>query len=156
MLKLLSRRVLVLPPLVLAVALCSFFLVRIAPGDYFTELSANPQISEETISALREQYAPDRPWYEQFAGWMARVLRGDFGYSFACNCQVSTLIGERVLNTTVLALAWAPCPRGARAAVPRRIRQSRQSSSDAGTPLPGGLSAARSSFPERRESLIHT
>jgi peptide/nickel transport system permease protein len=105
MLKLVFRRLLVLIPLLLAVALCSFFLVRIAPGDYFTELSANPQISEETIAALREQYAPDRPWYQQFAGWMGRVLRGDFGYSFACNCPVSTLIFERVLNTTVLALA---------------------------------------------------
>ena len=105
MLKLVFRRVLVLIPMVLAVALCSFFLVRLAPGDYFTELRANPQISEETIAALREQYAPDQPWYEQFAGWIARVLRGDFGYSFACNCQVSTLIVERVLNTTVLALA---------------------------------------------------
>jgi peptide/nickel transport system permease protein len=105
MLKLLFRRLLVLIPMLLTVAFCSFFLVRIAPGDYFTELSANPQISEETISALREQYAPDHPWYEQFASWMGRVLHGDFGYSFACNCPVSTLIGERVLNTTVLALA---------------------------------------------------
>jgi peptide/nickel transport system permease protein len=89
----------------LAVALCSFFLVRLAPGDFFSELSANPQISEETISALREQYGLDRPWYAQFAGWLARVLRGDFGYSLACNCPVSELIVERVMNTVALTAA---------------------------------------------------
>jgi len=105
MLRLVIRRVLFLIPLLLAVALCSFFLVRLAPGDFFSELSANPQISEETISALRERYAPDQPWHWQFVGWLARALRGDFGYSLACNCPVSELIVERVMNTTALALA---------------------------------------------------
>jgi peptide/nickel transport system permease protein len=103
-LKLVIRRVTALLPLLLAVALCSFFLIRLAPGDFLSDLTANPQISEETISALREQYALDRPWQSQFAAWLGRVLRGDLGYSFACNCPVSTLIAERVFNTTMLAL----------------------------------------------------
>ncbi len=105
MIRLIIRRVVFLIPLLLAVALCSFFLVRIAPGDFFSELSANPQISEETISALRERYALDQPWHWQFVRWLGRALHGDFGYSFACNCPVSLLIVERVMNTMALALA---------------------------------------------------
>lgn len=105
MLKLILRRLLALLPLLLAVALGSFLLVRLAPGDFLAEMSLNPQVSEETLARLREQYAIDRPWYAQFGKWLGGVVRGDFGYSFAYNCEAGSLIYERLLNTALLALA---------------------------------------------------
>ena len=89
----------------LAVALGSFFLVRLAPGDFLAEMSLNPQVSPETLARLREQYALDQPWYAQFGKWLTGAVRGDFGYSFACHCPASSLIYERLRNTLALALA---------------------------------------------------
>jgi peptide/nickel transport system permease protein len=92
-------------PLLLAVALGSFLLVRLAPGDFLAEMSLNPQISAETLARLRAQYALDQPWYTQFGKWLIGIVRGDFGYSFAYNCQAGSLIYERFANTLSLALA---------------------------------------------------
>ena len=105
MLRLILRRSLALIPLLLAVAMGSFLLVRSAPGDFLSELSLNPQISAELLAELRERYALDRPWYVQFGNWLAGIARGDFGYSFACNCPASSLIYERMGNTALLALS---------------------------------------------------
>lgn len=103
--KLIARRAIGIIPLLLAVALGSFLLARIAPGDFLSDLGANPQLSGETIATLRRQYGLDRPWYVQFFYWLVGVMRGDFGYSFACNCPVSSLLMERVINTATLAAA---------------------------------------------------
>ena len=105
MLKTILRRALAMIPLLVAVAFCSFLLIRLAPGDFLTDLSDNPHISPETISALRRQYGLDQSWYAQFTHWLLRALQGDFGHSFACNCPVSALLAGRLLNTALLAVA---------------------------------------------------
>jgi peptide/nickel transport system permease protein len=102
---LIARRLLTGIPLLLAVACASFLLARAAPGNFLSDLGDNPQLSAETVELLRRQYEIDRPWYVQFFHWLLGVLRGDFGYSFACNCPVSSLLGERVLLTSVLAIS---------------------------------------------------
>ena len=43
------KRLLHMIPLLLGVSLLTFLLMSLAPGDYFTALSQNPQISPETI-----------------------------------------------------------------------------------------------------------
>ncbi|MEK7833027.1 MAG: ABC transporter permease, partial [Acidobacteriota bacterium] len=105
MLKLILQRFLALIPLLLTVALGSFLLVRIAPGDFLTEMSLNPQVSAETLRYLREQYALDQPWYLQFSKWLMGIMSGDFGPSFSCNCAASDLIYQRLANTVWLATA---------------------------------------------------
>ena len=91
--------------LLVAVAFFTFLLVRLAPGDYFTELSQNPQISEETLRSMREQYGLDRAWYVQFGSWLSHAVRGDLGYSIAFHMPAVALIKERFLNTVLLAIA---------------------------------------------------
>jgi peptide/nickel transport system permease protein len=105
LLKIIVWRLLALIPLLFVVALGSFFLIRLAPGDFLTELGDQQQITPETLSAFRQQYGLDQSWLSQFTGWLWRVLQGDFGYSFACNCPVSSLLAERLLNSVLLALA---------------------------------------------------
>lgn len=105
LLKMIAWRLLSLIPLLLAVSLLTFLLIRLAPGDFLSELEANPQVSAETVAGLRQRYGLDQPWFAQFGGWLWRIVRGDFGYSFACQCPVSSLVAGRVFNTVTLAVS---------------------------------------------------
>lgn len=111
LLKLVAIRLAALLPLLLAVALGAFILVQLAPGDFLTELSENPQVSAETLAALRQQHGLDQPLPVQFGKWLWRAAQGDLGYSLIYHAPVSTLLGERLGNTLWLAmvslsLAW--------------------------------------------------
>ncbi len=99
-------------PLLLGVSLLTFLLMSLAPGDYFTTLSQNPQISQETIMRLKAQFHLDKPWYVQYFFWLKNVLCGDFGYSMSYKIPATELIMARLWNTFLLSffallIAWA-------------------------------------------------
>jgi peptide/nickel transport system permease protein len=99
------KRFLHMIPLLLGVSLLTFLLLSLAPGNYFTTLQQNPQISHETILRLEAQFHLDQPWYVQYVFWLKNVLRGDFGYSMAYNVPATSLIYSRLANTFALSLA---------------------------------------------------
>lgn len=97
--------------LLIGVSILCFFFSDLAPGSFFDEMKLNPQISSSTIAALRLQYGLDRPLPVRYATWVQSVLHGEFGYSFAYNTSVRSLLALRVRNTLLLAslamtLAW--------------------------------------------------
>jgi len=94
-------------PLLLGISFFSFMIISLAPGDFITAMSQNPQITTETIDALRAKFGLDLPWYIQYFKWLWNVLHLDFGYSFANQVPVFTLIGQRMFNTLLLALSAA-------------------------------------------------
>jgi peptide/nickel transport system permease protein len=98
----LFKRLLHMIPLLLGVSLLTFLLMAMAPGDYFTTLSQNPQISPETIARLKAQFHLDQPWYVQYFYWLKNVLHGDFGYSMAYKIPATALIMGRLWNTFLL------------------------------------------------------
>jgi len=105
------KRLLHMIPLLLGVSLLTFLLMSLAPGDYFTALSQNPQISQETIIHLKAQFHLDQPWYVQYFYWFKSVLHGDFGYSMAYKIPATSLIVQRLWNTFLLSflaliIAW--------------------------------------------------
>ena len=107
----LLKRLLHMIPLLLGVSLLTFLLMAMAPGDYFTALSQNPQISPETIAHLKAQFHLDQPWYVQYFYWLKSVLSGDFGYSMAYKIPATSLIIGRLWNTFLLSffamiIAW--------------------------------------------------
>jgi peptide/nickel transport system permease protein len=104
MLTFVLKRLLHMIPLLLGVSLLTFLLMAMAPGDYFTALSQNPQISPETIAHLKAQFHLDQPWYVQYFYWLKSVLQGDFGYSMAYKIPATSLIIGRLWNTFLLAL----------------------------------------------------
>jgi peptide/nickel transport system permease protein len=119
------KRLLHMIPLLLGVSLLTFLLMSLAPGNYFTALSQNPQISPETIAHLKARFHLDEPWYVQYFFWLKNVLSGDFGYSMQYNIPATSLIFARLWNTFVLSfcalvIAWcAAIPLGIFAAVRR-------------------------------------
>jgi peptide/nickel transport system permease protein len=102
-------------------ALC-FLFTEMAPGTFFDEMRLNPQISPETISALRSRYGLDQPLLVRYGRWVKSALHADFGYSIAYNVPIAPLLWSRakntlLLTTTALALTWLiSVPLGVRAA----------------------------------------
>jgi peptide/nickel transport system permease protein len=77
-------------------------LMALAPGNYFTTLQQNPQISHETILRLQAEFHLDRPWYVQYFYWLKNVVSGNFGYSMAYKIPATSLILQRLWNTFLL------------------------------------------------------
>jgi peptide/nickel transport system permease protein len=102
------RRLLQLVPLLLAVVVLTFVLLKLAPGDYLTTLTDNPQTSAATIDAMRHRFGLDRPWTVQLLLYLKNVvLHLDFGESFSRQQPVFAVLREGLLNTLLLALAGA-------------------------------------------------
>ena len=111
MLAFILKRLLHMIPLLVGVSLLTFLLMALAPGDYYTSLTQNPQISPETIARLRAQFHLDKPWYVQYFFWLKNMAHGDFGYSMAYKIPATSLILARLWNTFLLAffaliIAW--------------------------------------------------
>jgi peptide/nickel transport system permease protein len=109
--KYLERRIIHGILLLLGVSVLCFLFSDLAPGSFFDEMKLNPQISAETVAALRAQYGLDRSLPVRYGRWVKSVARGDWGYSFAYNAPVGSLLVVRARNTLLLTasatlLAW--------------------------------------------------
>ena len=109
--KYLERRVIHAVLLMVGASVLSFLFSSLAPGSFFDEMKLNPQISPETVAALRAQYGLDQPLPVKYFRWVKSVLRGEWGYSFAYNQPVRSLLVVRSRNTLLLTtlamiLAW--------------------------------------------------
>lgn len=105
MLAYIIRRLILAIPILFGVALISFLLVYLSPGDPLGRFFA-PNIRPETIERLREIYGLDKPLPEQFVGWItnyAQVWRPDaWGISITARRPVLELIVERMPATLLL------------------------------------------------------
>ncbi|MEW6302562.1 MAG: ABC transporter permease [Verrucomicrobiota bacterium] len=121
--KFLVKRLFHLIPILLGVSLLTFLLMSLTPGDYYTHLSQNPQITPETLAKLRAERHLDKAWYVRYFYWLKNAAKGDFGYSLAYKTSASELIATRLYNTFLLSLfatilAWGiAVPLGIMAAV---------------------------------------
>jgi len=81
--KYLLKRFLLMFPTLIGVAFVIFFLIRIVPGDVVELRLAGDRgsVSEATLKAERARFGLDQPVWQQFATWMAGVVRLDFGTS---------------------------------------------------------------------------
>jgi peptide/nickel transport system permease protein len=97
--------------LLVGVSFLSFLLLDLAPGDYFDSMRLDPNISPDTVKAIRAQYGLNRPLPEEYLSWVRSVCRGDWGYSLAYNLPAAQIIWQRAGYTLLLsgaatALAW--------------------------------------------------
>lgn len=101
-------RLLQVVPLLLGISALTFLLLKLAPGDFLATMAENPQISAESLDAMRERFGLDRPWYVQYGLYLRNVfLRLDFGESFSRHQPVFEVLGEGLLNTLLLSAAAA-------------------------------------------------
>ena len=104
MLSYIVRRTLVIFPTLFFVTVVSFAVIQLQPGSFTDRYLEDPRMSRETVARINAQLGLDRPAYEQYLRWVWGIVsRGDFGYSFFANRPVSSLIGERLLWTVIVA-----------------------------------------------------
>ncbi len=107
MLLYITKRLLLLPLLVLIFSIFAFFIIQAPPGDFVTsyiaELAASgSSIDQAQIDGLRSLYGLDQPIYIQYLKWMGRIITGDLGISLDWQRPIAELIGERLLLTILL------------------------------------------------------
>ena len=91
--------------LLVGVSVLTFALLQLAPGDFFDEMRLNPQMTPESVTALRHQYGLDRSLVTRYLVWINSVRKRELGFSFAYDIPVATLLWARARNTLVLALS---------------------------------------------------
>jgi peptide/nickel transport system permease protein len=81
--KYLFKRFLLMLPTLFGVALVTFVLIRIIPGDVVELRYSGDRgaVSQEILDQERARIGLDRPVWEQFVTWMWGVVRLDFGTS---------------------------------------------------------------------------
>ncbi|MDT8440569.1 MAG: ABC transporter permease [Desulfuromonadales bacterium] len=102
----LLKRLLMMIPMLIGITLISFVVIHLAPGeptDLQTDL--NPKASAELRERLRERYHLDQPLPVQYGLWLSRLVRLDFGESFALDRRpVLDKIAERLPVTILINL----------------------------------------------------
>ncbi|MBA3443774.1 MAG: ABC transporter permease [Gemmatimonadales bacterium] len=91
MLRTFVRRALAGMAVVMGVVTLMFFLIRMAPGDPAL-LLVGPTATPEQLVAQREALGLDRPLPDQYATWLSRFLRGDWGSSIATGRPVRAMV----------------------------------------------------------------
>jgi peptide/nickel transport system permease protein len=72
--KYLERRMVHGALLLVSVSVLCFLFTDLAPGNFFDEMKLNPQISSDTVAALRSQYGLDRPLPLRYGRWVQSVM----------------------------------------------------------------------------------
>jgi peptide/nickel transport system permease protein len=96
-----GRRLLAALVTVWIVATAGFLLVEIIPGDPTRQL-AGPGASAATLASIREAYGFDDPLPVRYADALARMARGDLGYSFAKAEPVLSVLLRSLPSTLLL------------------------------------------------------
>ena len=90
------RRLLVMVPLLWAIATITFFLMHAVPGGPFDNEKPLPPA---TVAALERKYDLDGSLGDQYLSYLGNLARGDLGLSFRQNRPVSQVISDGFPST---------------------------------------------------------
>ncbi|HJS73702.1 MAG TPA: ABC transporter permease [Vicinamibacteria bacterium] len=89
-------------PLLLLTTLLSFLLIHWS-GSFLDQLRLIPGIPRSVLDHMETLYGLDRPWYLQYASWLAGLTHGDLGFSLRFLRPVRELLTEAVPRSLALA-----------------------------------------------------
>ncbi len=100
-----ARRLITIPIVLIGVTLVTFALVHALPGDAaLVQAGTSRGASPESLGAMRRQYGLDRSLPAQYAAWLGRSARLDFGDSLVDGRPVRAKIAEALPTSLALAL----------------------------------------------------
>lgn len=106
MVRYVAKRLLLAGVTLVGITIVTFAVTRLAPGDPALEAVSRggaSTMSAEAYARLRTYYDLDQPMSRQYAAWLGRVVRLDFGRSFHDGRRVTDKVGERLPATLCLA-----------------------------------------------------
>ncbi|WP_377293412.1 ABC transporter permease [Rhizobium sp. SG2393] len=101
-----ARRLVIAVITLLIVSFAVFFATSMLPGDTATILLGQAA-TPEAVAGLRQAMHLDEPAVWRFLLWIAGLVTGDLGTSYANNMPIATLIAGRFVNTMELAAITA-------------------------------------------------
>lgn len=104
MVALIIRRLLFALITLVLVSLIVFVAVEALPGD-MAEAYLGRDATPESLAALRDEFDLNRPSYQRYISWLGGVVQGDLGDSLVRRSPITDVIGNRLRNTIVLAIA---------------------------------------------------
>ena len=102
MLRYIARRLAQAVVIVAIVGAVTFALIHLAPGDPFSAVMDNPNVSENVRATMRAQYGLDRPLPEQFIRYVNSLAHGELGWSFSHDQPVREVLASALPNTALL------------------------------------------------------
>lgn len=107
----LVQRLMLLFVTLFLVSLLAFSLLRVMPGSA-VEAMVGTQGYAEDVATLKETLGLNDPWYSQFLGWMAGLVRGDLGESLYSGDSIRGELIRRLpttalLGTLMLLVGWS-------------------------------------------------
>jgi peptide/nickel transport system permease protein len=108
MLKYIIKRFFLMIPTLVGVAVLTFFLLRIVPGDVvearFVAAGQGQFVDRELMAMERAKLGLDQPLWKQFATWMWGLVRLDFGLSMWTGAPITEEIKLRLVLSLQLAI----------------------------------------------------
>jgi peptide/nickel transport system permease protein len=99
----LLKRLITLLATLVGTSVVVFLVLEVLPGNA-AQVLMGPDASPEAVAALAQKLGLDRPALARYADWIAGMLRGDLGLSYAYSTPVAELVLERLAVTVPLAV----------------------------------------------------
>ncbi len=116
MIKYIVKRILLMIPTLLGVAVLIFFLMRVVPGDIveLRFMGDSAFASKDNLDKERARLGLDQPLWQQFVTWMTGIIRLDFGTSMWTGSPIieeiklrAALSFQLAVMATIIAVALA-------------------------------------------------
>lgn len=85
------------------ISVVSFTMLKLIPGDEAKAI-LGPQATQQAIETYREKVGLNESIGEQYANYLGRIVRGDFGDSITYNVPVTEVLGDRAPRSALLFL----------------------------------------------------
>ncbi len=119
MIRFLLRRLVTMAVTLLIISALVFFIIKLPPGDYLSNLMADLRAQSDPASVAKaefliKQYGLDKPAWEQYLVWLgvmpgpngfSGLLQGNWGWSFEFDKPVVDVVGDALWLTLVINLA---------------------------------------------------
>ncbi len=114
MLTYIIKRFLIMVPTLIGISIIAFIVIRLAPGDPSRSfgrqagemVDKTEQVAAENIAEFRRLYGLDRPLHIQYAIWIEKLVKFDFGRSIIYkNKKVSELLFRSLIITLQIQFA---------------------------------------------------
>ena len=92
---------------VVVVAVVVFIGVEVMPGDACTAMLGRDAARDEVLENCRDRMGLNRPPVERFSAWAGDLAQFDLGMSMKRERPIADIIGPRLRNTLILAVAAA-------------------------------------------------